>query len=315
MIFPSKPLKVTKRMSPSSSFKATLTAYQKRVESALEQWLPAESVHPQQLHKGMRYATLNGGKRIRPVLVYATGHALDATIDRLDGPACAVELIHAYSLVHDDLPAMDDDDLRRGVPTCHKAFDEATAILVGDALQTLAFQVLCDDQQIIDYEEKNTRIKMVSTLAQASGAAGMVGGQAIDLAAVGNHLTQAELEMMHMCKTGALIQASVLLGAYAAGESNPDTLQKLKEYARCVGLAFQVRDDILDIEGDAETIGKPQGSDIAKNKPTYPALLGMDGAKKIAEQLHQKAMAQLADFGQNAQTLRDLSAYIVKRDN
>ncbi len=302
-------------MTTPAAFKAQLKLYRERAETALDRWLPAPDQQPDRLHQAMRYAVLNGGKRIRPVLVYATGQALGAPLAQLDGPACALELIHAYSLVHDDLPAMDDDDLRRGIPTCHKAFDEATAILVGDALQALAFQILAEDPDIRDYHGARTRLKMIATLARASGSQGMVGGQAIDLAAVGQQLDQAQLENMHHHKTGALIRASVQLGAHAAGCQDEQLLARLTDYARCIGLAFQVRDDILDIEGDTAVIGKTQGADMARNKPTYPALLGLDGAKAIAGQLHQQAMSCLEGLDEKADTLRQISAYIVQRES
>jgi farnesyl diphosphate synthase len=292
-----------------SNFKEQLAAYKKRVEQAMDEHLPKADAEPQRLHEAMRYSALQGGKRVRPVLVYAAGTALGANLRQLDAPACAIELVHSYSLVHDDLPAMDDDDLRRGVPTCHKAFDEATAVLVGDALQTQAFDILANDAAVGDAE---TRLRIIAELANASGSVGMCGGQAIDLGSVGQKLTQAELENMHLHKTGALIRASVLMGAYAA-KADDAVIENLKTYAHCVGLAFQVRDDILDIEADTETLGKTQGADIALNKPTYPALLGMDGAKKIAQQLHEQALEALSTLDERADTLRDISAYIVQR--
>ena len=301
-------------MSANTAFKQRLREYRERVEKALDRWLPAADRQPDRLHQAMRYAVLNGGKRIRPVLVYATGEALGGPADGLDGPACALELIHAYSLVHDDLPAMDDDDLRRGIPTCHRAFDEATAILVGDALQTLAFEILAEDPALADSDPR-TRLAMIALLARASGSQGMVGGQAIDLAAVGQRLDLTQLEHMHRHKTGALIRASVELGALAAGCQDEELLQNLRAYARCIGLAFQVRDDILDIEGDTAVIGKTQGADMARNKPTYPALLGLAGAKATAQRLHQEALDALAGLDQRADTLRQISAYIVQRES
>ena len=261
----------------------------------------------------MRYAVLGGGKRVRPILVYATGTALGISMDALDGPACAMELIHAYSLIHDDLPAMDNDDLRRGKPTCHRAFDEATAILAGDALHTLAFYILSHDPALQAPAE--ARLAMIETLALASGSRGMVGGQAIDLAAVGRALDIAELEDMHIHKTGALIRAAVRLAALTAPELDHETLHRLDHYANCVGLAFQIRDDILDIEGDVATLGKRQGADLALNKPTYPTLLGLDEAKNRARQLHEEALASLATLDERAQPLRDLSHYIVDRSH
>jgi farnesyl diphosphate synthase len=244
------------------------------------------------------------------VLVYATGQALGVSPGELDGPACAVELIHAYSLIHDDLPAMDDDDLRRGKPTCHRAFDEATAILAGDALQALAFYILAHDPAMPD--NPTARLAMIEHLALASGSRGMAGGQAIDLASEGQQLDLAELENMHIHKTGALIRASVRLGALSA-TPGAEQLDALDHYAKCIGLAFQIRDDILDIEGDTETLGKQQGADIARNKSTYPALLGLDEARQHARELHEEAVGRLALFGDEADPLRWLSAYIVER--
>jgi len=297
-------------MSKSSRFKEMLAVYTARAEQALERFLPAAEKNPERLHQAMRYAVLNGGKRVRPVLVYATGEALGVSLDKLDAAAAAVECIHAYSLVHDDLPAMDDDDLRRGNPTCHRAFDEATAILAGDALQTLAFEILAEHAPV----SERARLNMISTLAAASGHAGMVGGQAIDLDSVGKQLTVEELQTMHLHKTGALIQASVLLGAYASEQQDSALLDNLKHYARSIGLAFQVQDDILDVEGDTAVIGKTQGADIARNKPTYPALLGMERAKEVAQQLHRDALESLSGLDEKANTLRELSAYIVQRN-
>lgn len=290
-----------------------LDAYRARAEQALDARLPAAGLLPARLHEAMRYAVLGGGKRVRPVLAYAAGEALDAAPGQIDVPACAVEFIHAYSLIHDDLPAMDDDDLRRGRPTCHKAFDEATAILAGDALQAQAFRVLvCDPALQVD---ATTRLRMVDVLAQAAGSRGMVGGQAIDMAAVGHELTLAELENMHIHKTGALIRASVTLGALCQPAADEAQLQALDRYAKCIGLAFQIRDDILDVIGDTATLGKQQGADLAHNKPTYPALLGLDGARAHARALHDEAMATLEPFGERAALLRQLAAYIVDRSH
>jgi geranylgeranyl pyrophosphate synthase len=285
-----------------------LGSYRARANRALEACLPRAQPSPAQLHEAMRYAVLNGGKRVRATLVYATGEAVGADSALLDGPACAVELIHAYSLVHDDLPAMDDDDLRRGKPTCHRAFGEANALLAGDALQSFAFQVLADgatDAQRI--------VAMVATLAHASGSLGMAGGQAIDLAAVGQHLGLDALEHMHRHKTGALIRASVRLGALCGEDVSAEQLKQLDAYAACIGLAFQVRDDILDVEADTETLGKAQGADVARNKPTYPSLLGLAPAKQKAEELHERAISELAGFDARADGLRGLSAFIVNR--
>lgn len=261
----------------------------------------------------MRYAVLGPGKRIRPVLVYATGEIFGTSLRQLDSSAVAVELIHAYSLVHDDLPAMDNDDLRRGRATCHRAFDEATAILAGDALQALAFQVLAVDEHLTCSAE--CRLRMIKELALASGSLGMAGGQAIDLAAVGKRLTLDQLESMHVYKTGALIRASVKLGYLTNGETNRDFEERLDRYARSIGLAFQVQDDILDVEGATETIGKPQGSDQDRDKPTYPNLLGMARAKSTAWQLCRDAIDALDCFGPSADTLRLIAEYIVRRDH
>lgn len=288
-----------------------LTSSQNRVERTLEQWLPSEDTLPHKLHRAMRYAVLDGGKRVRPVLVYAAGQALEIDLNRLDGPACAVELIHAYSLVHDDLPAMDDDDLRRGKPTCHKRFDEATAILTGDALQTLAFKVLCQDQSMQMSSE--IRLHMIDNLAIASGSRGMAGGQAIDLDSVGKDISLIELENMHIHKTGALILASVRMGYLAKGGAAHDEISALDHYAKRIGLAFQVKDDILDIEGDTETLGKTQGKDQENDKPTYPSLMGVDGARKLLNQLHQEARDSLSIFDDKANQLRLIADYIVHR--
>ncbi len=282
-----------------------------RANEALERRLPDPAIAPMRLHEAMRYAVLNGGKRVRAVLVYAAGEALGLDSAGLDGPACAVELIHAYSLVHDDMPAMDDDDLRRGMPTCHRAFDEATALLAGDALQTLAFHVLAHDPRMLAGPAE--RVAMIEALAIASGSRGMAGGQAIDLAAVGQTLDLAQLENMHIHKTGALIRASVKLGALSSPDLVPEHLARLDHYAKCIGLAFQIQDDILDVEGDTATLGKQQGADQALNKPTYPALMGLSESKRRAADLHEQAIESVAQFGEAAATLRWLSEYIVSR--
>jgi farnesyl diphosphate synthase len=298
-------------MKPEHSLKDFMSACQTRVEAALDARLPATAKIPERLHQAMRYSTLGGGKRLRPLLTYATGHALGLALDILDGPACAMEFIHVYSLIHDDLPAMDDDDLRRGKPTCHKAFDEALAILAGDGLQTLAFQVLASDPSIRVPAEN--RIKMIEALAIASGSCGMVGGQAIDLGSVGKSLDLPGLEAMHIRKTGALIRASVRLAALAKADLEKTVADKLDHYAKCIGLAFQIQDDILDEESDTQTLGKTQGKDRDNNKPTYPALLGLSGAKDKAADLHEQAITSLADFGEEADYLRDISSFIVQR--
>jgi len=292
-------------------FEQLVKDYQSRVTNALECWLPGTSTHPQKLHEAMRYSAISNGKFMRPLLVYATGDTLGTAREELDGIACAVEIIHAYSLIHDDLPVMDNDDLRRGKATCHIQFDEATAILAGDALQALAFYVVAHDKKLrVDAE---TRVKMIDVLSLSCGSRGMAGGQVIDLMSVGKTLNTAQLEDMHIHKTGALIRASVLLSAYTASDISSTVLDKLDHYSKCVGLAFQIRDDILDVEGETEVIGKNQGADTALNKPTYPALLGMDGAKARAQELHEEAMESLCMLDQKADPLRLTSKYIVER--
>ncbi|OYY73264.1 MAG: (2E,6E)-farnesyl diphosphate synthase [Gammaproteobacteria bacterium 28-57-27] len=280
-----------------------------RSEQVLNRLLPAADAQPSRLHQAMRYAALGAGKRVRPFLVYSVGTMLGADENQLDAPACAVELIHAYSLVHDDLPAMDDDDLRRGRPTCHRAFDEATAILVGDALQTLAFEVLTTAPDL----DANTRLAMLSTLAHASGSQGMAGGQALDLAAVGMRLDLAALEHMHRLKTGALIAASVQLGALAAHASETAQAQ-LAHYARAIGLAFQVRDDVLDVTADSQTLGKTQGKDASDDKPTYVSLLGLDAAQALCMSLRDEAIAALDGLPMPSELLHLLAHYIVARE-
>jgi len=297
--------------TPEPSLQAFMTQCQSRLESCLSGWLPAAATHPAPLHEAMRYAVLGGGKRIRPTLVYASGQAVGSTWDPLDGPACAVEFVHAYSLIHDDLPAMDNDDLRRGKPSCHKAFDEATAILAGDALQTLAFYVLSHNRSA---QQQRNHLRMIEVLALASGSRGMVGGQAIDLAAAGQQLDIAELEDMHIHKTGALIRASVVLGALTRADIDETTLERLDHYAKCIGLAFQIRDDILDVEGESEKLGKTPGADQSLEKPTYPALIGLQGARQRALELHQEAMDSLSEFASEADPLRWISKYIIERD-
>ncbi len=282
-----------------------------RTEAALGARLPAPNNSPERLHQAMRYATLDGGKRVRPALVYATGHLFGVSLATLDVPACAVELIHAYSLVHDDLPAMDDDDLRRGRPTCHRAFDEATAILAGDALQTFAFELLAADPALTI--PVSARLKMVATLARASGVAGMCGGQALDIDATGHSLDLAGLSRMHRYKTGALIRASVRLGALAAPTVTEPQLERLDQFADAIGLAFQIRDDILDVEGDTAEMGKNQGSDEQRNKSTYTRLLGLEGAKAKAREHLDHAHALLTEFGPAAAPLAALADFIVNR--
>jgi geranylgeranyl pyrophosphate synthase len=283
-----------------------------RLDTYLDATLPVAATHPAHLHEAMRYAVLGEGKRIRPTLVYAGGLAAGADQETLDAPAGAIEFIHAYSLIHDDLPAMDDDDLRRGKPSCHCAFGEATAILAGDALQSLAFQVLAHNTAVGVTD--STRLKMIKTLALASGSRGMAGGQAIDLAATGNLQNIAELEDMHIHKTGALIRASLVLGALNGTDTDSTQLEKLDHYAKCIGLAFQIRDDILDVEGEAATLGKNPGVDQSGEKSTYPALMGLEAARQRADELHSEAMDSLEGFDASADPLRLISLYIIERE-
>jgi farnesyl diphosphate synthase len=292
-------------------FQARLAHYQKRVDAALDKYLPSDDPPEHNLAAAIRYSVVGGGKRIRPAMVYAAGEAMGVSTDLLDIPACAVEMIHAYSLIHDDLPAMDDDDLRRGRPTCHKAFDEATAILAGDALQALAYEILAKDK----HKELTPqhRINMLSLLTEASGAHGMAGGQAVDLASVGKQLNLDQLEHMHQLKTGALIRASILLGGMCKQDISKDELALLSNYALCIGLSFQIQDDILDVVSDTETLGKPQGSDAAQQKPTFPAIIGLEKSRQLAMEQHQLALKHLQPLGEKADSLRQLSAYIVER--
>ena len=289
-----------------------LLAWSARADDALARALPPADQPPGDLHAAMRYAVLGGGKRMRPLLVHATGAAFGADPSLLDAAAVAVEVIHAYSLVHDDRPAMDDDALRRGRPTCHVVYGEAMAILAGDALQALAFEVLAEGTPAIDAP---TRVEMLRVLATACGSHGMAGGQAFDLAAVGQALDPEDLERMHVHKTGALIRASVRLGALAAGCRDTSALAALERYAHCVGLAFQVRDDILDIEGEATRIGKTPGKDAADGKPTYPAILGLDASRAVLARLTADALASLDGFGASADALRDLAHFIAERES
>lgn len=292
------------------AFIGWMTAIQQTTESALETLLPAADIAPQTLHQAMRYSTLQGGKRVRPLLVFAAGELVSANPAHLARLGSAVEMIHAYSLVHDDMPCMDDDVLRRGKPTCHVEYDEPTALLVGDALQTLAFELLTVPLEGI---APARQLAMVRTLAQASGHAGMAGGQAIDLASVGISLSLPELEYMHLLKTGALIRASVLLGAMAGQPLNDEQTAQLDHFAKRIGLAFQVVDDILDCEADTATLGKTAGKDAAHDKPTYVSLMGLAEAKQFARDLHDEAFAALDSFGPAAQRLKELADYIVAR--
>lgn len=294
-----------------AAFDSLLSDWQSQVESELDRRLPDAQLCPSRLHEALRYSVLAGGKRVRPMLVYATAATLGIAQRSVDGAACAIELIHAYSLVHDDLPAMDNDDLRRGRPTCHKAFDEATAILVGDALQVLAFQILASDTSLPS--DATVRLRLIETLAAASGTAGMAGGQALDLAAQGRTLTLAEVEEMHARKTGALIRASVAMAAACAPELPPQFRNALDRYSIDLGLAFQIQDDLLDIEGDQQLIGKTVGADQARHKPTYPAIAGIEAAREKMRALHVSAVAALSVFVDGAPLLVALSDWLLQR--
>jgi len=282
-----------------------------RADAVLARALPPEDQPPAELHRAMRYAVLGGGKRLRPLLVYATGTTFGAPLETLDASAAAVEIIHAYSLVHDDLPAMDDDSLRRGRPTCHVVFGEAMAILAGDALQALAFDVLAHDATLAG--DAAIHVEMLRVLAIACGSHGMAGGQAFDLAAVGKALSPADLERMHVHKTGALIRASVRLGALAAGVRDAATLDALERYGHAIGLAFQIRDDLLDIEAGTEQLGKTAGKDVAAAKPTYPAILGVEASRDELSRLTRDALAAVESFGARARPLSDLARFVADR--
>jgi len=296
-------------MSAPQEFQAWMKAVQAGAESALDRFLPPPNQVPVKLHEAMRYTVLGGGKRVRPLLVHASGALFGAELDALARAASAVEMIHAYSLVHDDMPCMDDDDLRRGKPTVHVAYDEATALLVGDALQAQAFEVLAGTTTV----PAARTVTMLRLLAEAAGSAGMCGGQAIDLDSVGISLTLEQLERMHQLKTGAMLRVSVLLGALAGRDLAPHELEALAAYSRAIGLAFQVVDDILDATGDSATLGKTAGKDAADNKPTYVSILGLEPSKALAEQLRQQAHDALAPFGEQALRLREIADLIVQR--
>ncbi len=295
-------------------FRTWMSAMQQRSEDTLDRLLPAATIAPQRLHQAMRYVTLGGGKRVRPLLCHAAGALTQADPARLDIAAAAVELIHVYSLVHDDLPCMDDDVLRRGKPTCHVEYDEATALLVGDALQSLAFQWLAElPPDAAGQQHPAQQIEMLRLLAHAAGSRGMAGGQAIDLAAVNQPLTLSELEFMHIHKTGALIRAAVLLGAASGAPLAADQRQRLDHFAKIAGLLFQVVDDILDSAADTATLGKTAGKDAAQNKPTYVSLLGLVEARAKAAELRAEAHAALATFGPAARRLGELTDFFVDR--
>ena len=298
-------------MNSVDQFQEWVASHSKRTEAALDKLLDSAQTNPTRLHEAMRYAAQGGGKRIRPLLVYATGQLGDTENKQketaLDAAAVAIECIHAYSLVHDDLPCMDDDDLRRGRPTVHKAFDEATALLVGDALQTRAFEILANAQCGVDI-----RLLMISALASASGSRGMAGGQAIDLESVGKKLDLAGLKQMHAMKTGALLSCAVELGGIAAG-LNPIQMAHLQDYSQALGLAFQIVDDLLDATADSQTLGKTAGKDAINDKPTYVTLMGLDYAQKTAKELQATAIKSLDSFGSHAQALKDLAFLVVNR--
>lgn len=294
-----------------NAFGAQLESWQNRMERALAARIPEANVVPERLHEAMRYSVLGGGKRIRPALVFATAHALGLTEDEVEGAACAIELIHVYSLVHDDLPAMDDDDLRRGRPTCHKAFDEATAVLVGDALQTLAFQVLTRDPGLP--ASPAIRLRLVELLAEASGTFGMAGGQAIDLAVWGRKLNMAQVEDLHARKTGALIRASVMMAAACSPSLDARGHQALLGFVAPIGLAFQIQDDLLDLLSDVSTLGKATNADQERDKPTHPAIIGIEASQERVRLLHEQALASLAPFGMRAELLRSLADWLLAR--
>ncbi len=294
----------------ASEFEAWSADMQARMESVLHAYLPDASISPIRLHEAMRYATLGGGKRVRALLAYAAGEFCGAEVEKIDIPAASVEMIHAYSLVHDDLPCMDDDDLRRGKPTTHKQYGDAIALLVGDALQSLAFQLISQDKLLKNASQK---LQMLHILALASGSRGMAGGQAIDIESIGIPLTRAELEHMHIQKTGALIRAAALLGAYSADNPQQDKIEVVDHFAKSIGLAFQVVDDILDAEADTQTLGKTAGKDKLQNKSTYVTILGLSAAKQLASELHANAMAALSFYGREADLLRYLANFITQR--
>lgn len=291
-------------------FSKFLSTSQQRVDRQLETLLSDNEGPASQLFAALRYSVFSGGKRIRPVLAYAAAHALESINQDTDRVAAAIELVHAYSLIHDDLPAMDDDDLRRGKPTCHIAFNEATAILAGDALQTLAFEQLTT----LENTSPETTLRIIASLAKAAGVQGMVAGQAIDIAAVNGTPTLEELEHMHRQKTGAMIVASITMGALSTGKATEQQLDSLTSYGEAIGLAFQVQDDILDVTANTAMLGKQQGADQAMNKPTYTSLLGLDGAREKATQLKKDALDALSDFDQHADQLRAIADYIVNRN-
>jgi geranylgeranyl pyrophosphate synthase len=292
-------------------FGRQLESWRLRMERALAARLPDSHRVPSRLHEAMRYSVLGGGKRIRPALLFATAHALGLAEDEVEAAACAIELVHVYSLVHDDLPAMDNDDMRRGRPTCHRAFDEATALLVGDALQPLAFQLLACDPKLPS--SPAIRLRLIDMLAQAIGTLGMAGGQAIDLAAQGLHLDIGQVEEMHARKTGAVIRASVLMAAECAPSLDASLYAALTKFANAVGLAFQIQDDLLDVTGDAALLGKATGADSDRAKPTYPSVIGITASRQRMGQLHNQAIQALAPFGDRARILHSLAHWLLSR--
>jgi farnesyl diphosphate synthase len=291
--------------------------YQQRINNFLTDKLDSFEINDSKLIEAMRYGLLIGGKRMRPYLAYITGEAMSAEITDIDAVAAAIECVHAYSLLHDDLPAMDDDDLRRGKPTCHKAFDEATAILAGDALQTLAFDILANHSFSPNHENSaaKVQIKLIQQLVSASGYQGMCGGQALDLAATGQSISLAQLKRLHSLKTGALLKAAVIMPSLCSKEVTVEHSTILTEFSQLIGLAYQVQDDIIDLTSSDEELGKPSGSDLAANKSTYPSLLGLQGAQQKAENLLQQALQALARLPYNTQSLENFATFIVKRSH
>jgi geranylgeranyl pyrophosphate synthase len=304
-------VRVLDESADTDAFGAQLESWRVRMEHALAARLPQSNILPARLHEAMRYSVLGGGKRIRPALLFATARAVGLTEDDVEAAACAIELVHVYSLVHDDLPAMDNDDLRRGRPTCHKAFDEATALLVGDALQPLAFELLATDPSLP--ASPAIRLRLIDMLAQAIGTFGMAGGQAIDLAVQGMRLDIGQVEDMHARKTGAVIRASVLMAAECAPPLDPALYAALTTFATAVGLAFQIQDDLLDVTGDVSTLGKATGADSERAKPTHPAVIGIPASQQRVRHLHNQAINALMPFGDRAQSLRSLAHWLLSR--
>lgn len=293
--------------------KQSLSDYKKRVEAFLQNRLNSLETNDEKLLKAMQHGLLQGGKRMRPYLVYTTGSLVDSCESDLDAPAAAIECIHSYSLIHDDLPAMDDDDLRRGLPTVHKAFDEATAILAGDSLQSLAYEILTSHS----YEQTTPTsvLAMVKLLSTDAGYSGMCGGQALDLSYTDKAVDLSSLERMHRLKTGALIKTAILMGSYTSDKFTPQDRQHLSAFAAAIGLAFQVQDDILDVVGDTQTLGKPKGSDLEANKSTYVSLLGLDQARQKAQQLYNDSLEALGKLPYNTELLQAFAHFVVQRNH